>query len=150
MSLKLNGPNSRLVVLPQDQTAVPEQTFAWGGEVGNAHPVIGVSLAGVKLEVRLDSGSDADLILPMEWMEKLDLAEEPFVAGTMQSASVTTKLYGARLDGVMQIGPDTAIDRPFLLFAETRTPLLGWPLMRSMTLFMDPEKRLSWFEPASE
>lgn len=149
--LKLDGPRSKLVVLERKpDTLLQHGVFPWAGSVGDAHPVIPISLAGTEVEVRLDSGSDADLILPMEWMAKLDLAEEPFVAGTMQTASVTTELYGAHLNGVMSVGPDMELDRPFLLFAETQTPLLGWPVMRSMVFYMDPQERVSWFEKPDE
>ena len=142
--IEFDGPNLSLAILDRDfDRSGLGSPRAWQGGIGDAHPVVDISLGGVDVEARLDSGSDATLILPMAWIEKLDLAEEPFVAGAMQTASVTVEIYGAHLAGTMRIGA-TAIERPFLLFAETRVPLLGWPLIKRMKFYMDPDARLTW------
>lgn len=143
--LKLDGPNRRLVILEKDfDTAKLSEPRAWTGPLGDAHPVIDITLGDVTLEARLDSGSDADLILPMEWMEKLDLVTEPVVVGEMQTASARMPIYGARIQGDMLLGADR-YERKWVLFAQTGTPLIGWPMMKTMSFYMDPDARMSWF-----
>ncbi len=144
--VKLDGPERLLSIMPKntDLSALGAPR-PWAGELGNAHPVLDVQIAGMNLEVRLDSGSDADLILPLAWMDKLPLKSQPSVVGTMQSASTETEIYGAYLEGSLVVGADTYEDA-YIVFAETRTPLLGWPMMSVMTLYMDPEARLTWFD----
>ena len=144
--VKFDGPARHLTILAKDTDLSGfGEARNWAGEIGNAHPVMDILIAGQVVEVRLDSGSDADLILPLEWMEKLPLKSKPTVIGEMQTASTSVPIYGERIDGDLTVGKNTYEDA-FVVFAQTQTPLLGWPMMKTMRFYMDPDARVTWFE----
>lgn len=144
--LKFDGPNLGLEAFDRDQ--LPDSlgsARSWAGLVGDAHPVLDIVLSGVEIEARLDSGSDMPIILPIDLMYKLSLESDPVEVGYVQTAAdETMPVFASRIKGESRIGCKkiTGLD---VLFVDQKTPLIGWPLMKSLTFYMDPEQRLSYF-----
>ncbi len=146
--VKLDGPGLRLDIMARDQNPDALGTARdWAGPVGDAHPMVDLDLGGVKVEARLDSGSDTDILLPSALMDELALDSEPVEAGFVRTAAgATIPIYSARVRGMSRIGP-LSRENFEVLFLDQATPLVGWPLMKHLVFYMDPEQRVSYFPP---
>lgn len=146
--VRLEGARSRLVLLPNIPEFLPGCTpFHYLGDKGAALPSAVVEVGGFKVTAILDSGNDAALILPMEWAKTLPLESAPKQIGFAVSAAGKQPILSAQLNGVLTIG-SVSLSHPEIRFMEGGRPNVGLPLLRTLTLVMDPSGQKDWVLPS--
>jgi CubicO group peptidase (beta-lactamase class C family) len=101
-------------------------------------PNIEVDVAGVKVKTDIDSGSPAQLSVPLSIAKSLPLAEEPKVVGHGRTVGNDFDIYAAPLKGEAHIGAITLTD-PRLDFVEI-FPVgnLGFRFLKDLVVTFDP------------
>jgi hypothetical protein len=148
--VRMEGARSRLVLLPKTADTIPRCTaFAYGA---NALPAVALEVGDLKMTALLDSGNDASIILPMEYVKKLSLVAAPVPIGYAVSAAGKQPILSAHLKGDLKIGGAT-VDGPEIRFMAGGTPNVGLPILRKLTVVMDPSEGRDWVfsaDPAQE
>jgi hypothetical protein len=101
-----------------------------------------------KIAAILDTGNDSSIILPEEYSKKLPLESAPKRVGYAFSAAGKQPILSARLKGTMRMGT-TILDHPEIHFMKGGKPNIGFPILRTLTLVMDPTGRRDWILPAT-
>jgi hypothetical protein len=114
--LVIDYPNERIVVRagelgPSDGARI----FQY--DESDGFPSLTLSVAGTEIKAHLDTGSPATFSLPGEYMKSLPLESEPIHRGTARLVDTEVKLYGAMLDGSIQVGEYT-FEKPDITFGE--------------------------------
>lgn len=65
---------------------------------------IKLTVAGIKMDVHIDTGSPGVLTLLNKWQEKLPLKEKPVKIGQANTPSGSTDIYTTTLNGTLQVG----------------------------------------------
>ncbi len=139
--VRMEGARSRLVVLPKTADTIPRcKAFAYGA---NALPAAVLEIGDLKVTALLDSGNDAMIILPMEYISKLSLVAVPVPIGYAVSAAGKQSILSAHLKGALKIGGVT-VDEPEIRFIAGGTPNVGLPILRKLTVVMDPSEGRDW------
>jgi hypothetical protein len=131
---------SRLRLRPKSAAALPR------GEATpylDGLPAARIEVAGMSLAAHLDSGNDSTLFLPRALIGRLAFHAPPTIVGRARSASGEQDLYGARLRGDVRIGPILLHD-PEVTFIDGPNANVGLPVIRRLTILLDPEGRRDW------
>lgn len=136
--VELNRQRARLepreTAIPPDGPAVP---------YFEGLPTINITLPdGTALPAHYDTGYDAPLSLPVSRMHTTPLVSPPAVIGRFKSINTEGEVYGGRLRGCVQIGP-VMLDQPLIAFLGETTNI-GLPVIRQLTLVLDPSGQRSW------
>lgn len=112
-------------------------------DVPNSTPALTVSLPnGETVAGTLDSGANAELLLPMRFMDTL-----PLIGGTrggrQTSAGSTSAVHRATIDGRVQVGP-VVLDSPRVVFFGGQHASAGMPILRRLRILLDPEGHRWW------
>lgn len=106
-------------------------------------PTIHLTLPdGTVLPAHYDTGYDAPLSLPLSRMNTTPLMAPPAVIGRFKSINTEGEVYGGRLRGCVQIGP-VRLENPVVAFLGETTNI-GLPVIRQLTLVLDPAGQRSW------
>ena len=142
--VRMEGARSRLVLLPKTAETIPHcKAFSYLGDAGAALPSAVLEVGDLKITAILDSGNDASIILPMEYVEKLPLVSAPIPIGYAVSAAGKQPILSARLKGTMKIG-SSMLDGPEIRFMAGGRPNVGLPVLRTLTVVMDPSEGRDW------
>jgi CubicO group peptidase (beta-lactamase class C family) len=102
-------------------------------------PAIEIDVAGQKVKADIDSGSPAEVSLPLDLAKSLALAEEPKVVGHARIGESAFDIYGAALTGNVRIG-ETVVTNPRLAFIDgIPNGNLGFRFLRDFAVTYDPE-----------
>lgn len=101
---------------------------------------------GTTLIGELDTGYNGALSLPTAMMGKLPMMSAPRVIGRYRSTHAEGEVWGGELRGDVTIGPVT-LHNPRIAFLGDR-PNIGLPVIRQLTLVIDPSAKRSWVLPA--
>jgi CubicO group peptidase (beta-lactamase class C family) len=116
-----------------------EGTLAYSAEHGV--PSIEIDVNGQKINVDVDSGSPAELTLPLSMAKSLPLSEEPRVVGHGRTVANEFDVYGAALKGEVRAGGIVLTD-PRLDFVEIFPHgNLGSRFLRNLVVTFDPANR---------
>jgi predicted aspartyl protease len=112
--------------------------LAYNGVGDDALPSVELDFGTQKVIAELDTGNNAELLLPLSLAKTLSLEAAPTQAGWATSAAGRQPVYRAKLNGQIKIGPLT-LDHPMLKFIEGGRPNAGlplrlWPVRRSRPL----------------
>jgi len=132
--------SGRLRLRPKSPSALP------AGEATpylEGLPATRIEVAGIAVSAHLDSGNDSALILPRALLGRLALRAPAAIVGRARSASGEQDVYGARLRGDVRIGPVVLHD-PNVTFADGPNANVGLPVIRRLTILLDPEGRRDW------
>jgi len=101
-------------------------------------PSVEIDIAGQKYKTDIDSGSPAEVTLPLSAAKSLTLAEEPRVVGHGRTVSNEFDVYAAPLRGEVRVG-DIVLTNPRIDFVEI-FPIgnLGSRFLRSLVVTFDP------------
>lgn len=120
------------------------------GPFDDALPAAHVTIAGTTLQAHLDSGSSAAVTLPLAMAAKLPLEAPPVQAGVARSASGEQPFYRARLKGDVRVGP-LVLHNPSINFnAGQAEANIGLPVLRQLTILLDPDHRRLWITGLEE
>lgn len=148
--VRMEGTRSRLVLLPKTPDTIPHcKAFPYGV---NALPSAILEIGDLKITAILDSGNDSSIILPMEYVKELSLVAAPVPIGYAVSAAGKQPILSAHLKGAVKIGSVT-LDGPEIRFMAGGTPNVGLPILRELTVVMDPTEGRDWVlsaDPAQE
>jgi len=97
---------------------------------------------GSTLPAHFDTGYNAALSLPIALMDKVPLMAPATVVGRFKSINTEGEVYGGQIRGTIRIGPVT-LENPHVSFLGELANI-GLPVIRQMTLVMDPENNRSW------
>jgi len=139
--VRMEGARSRLVLLPKTPDTVP--LCKANPYNANALPSAILEIGNLKITALLDSGNDSSIILPMEYVKKLSLAAAPVEIGYTTSAAGKQPILGAHLKGSVKIGSVT-LAGPEIRFLAGGTPNVGLPILRQLTVVMDPTEGRDW------
>jgi len=141
----LDYPNNRLRInggkLPAaDGAGVLDYTAEHGV------PTIEIDVAGQKVKTDIDSGSPAEVSLPLRLTKSLPLGKEPEVAGHGRTPGNEFDIYSAPLTGEVHIGQMVLVN-PRLDFVEI-FPVgnLGYRFLKNLTVTFDPANHRVRFE----
>lgn len=112
-------------------------------------PSVEIIVAGKKTKVDIDSGSPAQVTLPLGMAKSLPLKAEPTVVGKGRTADGEFDVYGAELKGEVSIA-DLTLSDPRLDFISV-FPMgnLGYRLLQNLIVTFDPaNKRVRFERPA--
>ena len=148
--VRMEGARSRLVLLPKTAETIPHcKATPYNA---NALPSAILEIGDMKIAALLDSGNDSSIILPMEYVKKLSLVAAPIPIGYVTSAAGKQPILSAHLKGTVKVGSVT-LDKPEILFMAGGTPNVGLPILRQLTVVMDPTEGRDWVlsaDPAQE
>jgi hypothetical protein len=101
-------------------------------------PAIEVSVNGKSTRVHLDSGSPAQVTLPLSEAKSLTLAEEPRVVGHARTADGEFDVYAAPLKGEVRVG-SVVVENPRLDFVDV-FPVgnVGYRFFKDLVITFDP------------
>jgi predicted aspartyl protease len=137
--------NGRFVVRSGSLSA--EASLAYSNERGV--PSIGIDVYGVKAKVDIDSGSPAELSLPLSMAKSLPLAAKPQVVGRGRTADGDFDVYGATLNGQVRVG-GIVLTNPRLDFVSVfPNGNLGYRFLKNLIVTFDPTNRRVRFEKPS-
>jgi hypothetical protein len=97
---------------------------------------------GVTARAIMDSGATFPFALPLAMMDRLPLEAPAKLIGKAISVRGEQPVYGAKLRGTVRIGPLT-LANPDVEFFGNDT-IVGLPILRQLTIVLDPEARRSW------
>lgn len=145
--VRMDGPKSRLVILPKTASTLPDGPGTpYLGEGGSALPSATLDFGKLKVPAILDSGNDSSIILPLSYVNKLDLQAAPVQIGFAVSAAGRQPILVARLKGSVRIGPAT-LEQPEIHFMEGGRPNIGLPVLRRLSVVYDHSGSRSWIVP---
>ncbi|HKO54818.1 MAG TPA: serine hydrolase [Thermoanaerobaculia bacterium] len=139
-------PRSKFVI---DGGSLPATALAYTTDRGGV-PAIDIDVAGLKTKVDIDSGSPAEITLPMSMARTLKLAEEPKVVGHARTPSNEFDIWAAPLVGEVKIG-DAVLTNPRLDIVEIFDHgHIGSRFLRNYAVTFDPaNKRVVFYRPTS-
>ena len=142
--VRVEGVRSRIVLLPLSKDTVPPcPSFPYLGKGDDALPSATVEIGPLKIPAILDSGNDSSFILPMDYIAQLTLEAPPTAIGYAVSAAGRQPILSAHLKGSMKIG-DAVLDRPEIRFMAGGRPNVGLPILKKLTLVIDPSSQRDW------
>lgn len=107
-----------------------------------ALPGIELTVAGERMTAVLDTGNTNALLLPRDLATKVPLQGPLRVAGKAVSVAGAQDIYEGQLKGSVRVGP-LVLENPTIRFAG-RHPNVGLPLIRQLTIMLDPQNQRSW------
>jgi len=109
-------------------------------------PTIEIDVAGKKVKTDIDSGSPAEVSLPLAVAKSLPLGEEPKVTGHGRTTGNEFDIYSAPLTGEVHVG-QVALVNPRLDFVDL-FPVgnLGYRFLKNLTVTFDPANHRVRFE----
>jgi len=109
-------------------------------------PSIEISINHITLKVNIDSGSPAEISLPLNLAKSLPLSEEPKVVGHGRTLDGEFEVYSARLNGDVHVG-EISITNPHLNFTSV-FPVgnLGSRFLKNLIVIFDPTNHRVQFE----
>ncbi|RZJ02280.1 MAG: hypothetical protein EON89_15615, partial [Brevundimonas sp.] len=131
---------NRVRLLPLATTTPPE-----GSGVPYVADIATIDLVmpdGSTLPAHFDTGYNAALSLPIALMDTVPLMAPATVVGRFKSINTEGEVYGGQIRGVIRIGPVT-LENPHVAFLGDLANI-GLPVIRQITLVMDPEHDRSW------
>ena len=93
----------------------------------------------------LDTGYNSALSLPTAMMGRVSLMSPPRVIGRYRSTRAEGEVWGGELRGDVTIGP-VVLHNPLIAFLGDRANI-GLPVIRQLTLVIDPAAKRSWILP---
>jgi hypothetical protein len=109
-------------------------------------PMIPIAIGGQTVQAVLDSGSEADLLVPMSMAEHLTLDGPPTKMGKMTTLFGEFDLYTARLKGRVTLGGIELVD-PELTFSDHfRDVNVGGHFLSRFRVTFDPAQKRVQFE----
>jgi aspartyl protease len=109
-------------------------------------PMVPIAIGGETLQAVLDSGSEADLLVPMSMVAKLPLESPPVKSGRMSTLFGEFDLYTARLKGRVTLGGIELVD-PELTFSDHfREVNVGGHFLARFRVTFDPARKRVQFE----
>lgn len=100
---------------------------------------------GTTLIGELDTGYNAALSLPTSMVGKVAMMSAPRVIGRFRSTRAEGEVWGGELRGDVTIGP-VVLHNPQIAFLGSRANI-GLPVIRQLTLVIDPSAKRSWVLP---
>ena len=139
--VRLEGARSRIVLLPKTPDTIPHcKPDPYGA---TALPSAILEIGELKIPALLDTGNDSPIVLPMEYIQKLSLVAAPIPIGYATSAAGKQTIFSAHLKGTAKLGSVT-LEGPEIIFMAGGTPNVGMPILRQLTLVMDPTEGRDW------
>jgi len=139
--VRMEGARSRLVLLPKTADTIPHcKANPYGA---TALPSAILEIGDLKIAALLDTGNDSSIILPMEYIHKLSLVAAPVPIGYATSVAGKQTIFSANLKGTAKLGSVT-LDGPQIIFMSGGTPNVGLPILRQLTVVMDPTEGRDW------
>lgn len=131
---------NRVRLMPKASTTPPSAPAV--PYVG-AIPTIDIVMPdGSTLPAHFDTGYNAPLSLPLDMMDKVPLMAPPAVIGRFKSINTEGDVYGGRIRGTIRIGSVTLENPEVGFLGEIAN--IGLPVIRQITLVIDPEADRSW------
>ena len=96
----------------------------------------------------LDTGYNAPISLPVAMMGTVPLMAPPKVVGRFKSINTEGDVYGGQVRGTLRVGP-VVLENPHVTFLGT-TINVGLPIIRRVTLVLDPAGKRDWLLPPAE
>ena len=118
--------------------ALPQDAMPYTTEHGV--PTIEIDVNGKKFNVDVDSGSPAEVTLPLGAAKELTLAAQPQVLGHAQIGGRPFDVYGAPLQGMVRIA-DIVLTNPRLDFLDLSIGNLGFRFLKNLVVTFDPKNR---------
>ena len=110
-------------------------------EIDHGIPAIDITVNGQPTRVHIDSGSPAQVSLPLKSAKSLPLAEEPRVVGHGRTADGEFDVYAAPLNGEVRVGA-IALTNPRLDFVDVfPTGNVGYRFLKDLIVTFDPASR---------
>jgi len=103
-------------------------------------PTIAIDVNGQKFNVDVDSGSPAEVTLPLSAAKGLTLAAQPQIFGRAQVGGQPLDVYGAPLQGMVRVG-EIVLTNPRLDFLDLPIGNLGFRLLQNLVITFDPKNR---------
>lgn len=142
--LELGRSRARLVAGRPDSIPHGPPTPYWGNL-----PSTMVQLPdGSNVQASFDTGYNGAISLPLAMMGKVELMEPVKVVGRFQSINTEGEVYGGQVKGSVRIG-SVVLENPPVVFLGEKVNI-GLPVIRQLTLVLDPARRQSWVLPATE
>lgn len=143
--VKFDYVNGRCVIRSGSLPA--EGSLAYSNERGV--PSIGIDVYGVNAKVDIDSGSPAEVSLPLSMAKSLPLTAKPQVVGRGRTADGDFDVYGATLNGQVRVG-GIVLTNPRLDFVSIfPNGHLGYRFLKNLIVTFDPTNRRVRFEKPS-
>lgn len=125
--------------------ALPADAMPYTTEHGV--PTVEIDVNGQKFNVDVDSGSPAEVTLPLSAAKRLTLAGQPQVFGHAQIGGRPLDVYGAELQGTVRVG-GIVLTNPRLDFLELPIGNLGSRFLKKLVVTFDPKsKRVVFTKP---
>src|SRR4029077_2073770 len=126
--------------------ALPENAMPYTTEHGV--PTVEIDVNGKKFNVDVDSGSPAEVTLPLSAAKDLTLAAQPQVFGHAQIGGQSFDVFGAPLEGTVRVG-SIVLTNPRLDFLDRPIGNLGFRFLKSLVITFDPKNRRVQFHNAA-
>jgi len=142
--VRLESTENRLSILPILPENQPSCTpYRYLGVEDDALPSADIEVGDLKIPAILDTGNDSPIILSLDYIAKLPLEKAPVRIGYAYSAAGRQPLLSGRLNGTMKIGPKN-LEHPEIHFMKGGRPNIGFPILRELTIIMDPTGHRDW------
>jgi hypothetical protein len=101
---------------------------------------------GSTLPAHFDTGFDGALSLPISMMTRLPLLKPAKVVGRFKSINTEGDVLGGEVRGTIRIGPLELVNPQVTFLGELAN--IGLPIIRQLTLVIDPGNKRAWVLPA--
>ena len=134
--LSLDYPQKRVVIRPGELPAA-NQTDIFDYNPSQRLPRVKLSMAGLNVDVDIDSGSPGSISLPLIYSEQLPLASKPVEVGRIRTVDADLPIVGAKLNGEVKLGR-YVFTNPDLTFAD-KVPVgnIGFRFLQQFTITLD-------------
>jgi len=131
---------NRVRLMPRDTTPLPASApVPYVRDI----PTIGIDMPdGTKLPAHLDTGYNAALSLPTSMIDKVPLMAPAKVVGKFKSINTEGDVFGGQIRGTVRIG-FVVLENPEVTFLGDLANI-GLPVIRKLTLVIDPAGKRSW------
>ncbi len=138
-----DGPKMRLTIEPRGDAEPAGYRYA--NDPSYPTPLTNLRIGSLDMDAKIDTGSHAELIMPLWTLEALPLAAEPVKAGTVHFVTGSADYYRIELTDPIEIA-GAVIDVENVIAVDIAQPLIGFALLKRMRVTMDPERGVSWVE----
>ena len=137
-------------ILEISEETLPEEGQGIVPYGGALMPEIPIRVGDREISCHLDSGSPSGLMIPTEFAESLPWKGEPRQVGQARTVNSVLEIWSVQLDATAVIAGNELVDPQVLYNDRVPNALIGYQVLKDLTLTMDQRTKRVRLVPAAD